>query len=70
MVFAVKCSKHYPGYEIAHAPNADILKQQFPSWNACDLDAGSITPLPDNGQYDDILKDKLFEWTLDFQRMH
>lgn len=69
MKFAVKCSKHYPGFEQAHAPNVDLLKSQFVSWNGCGVDTSAIIVLPD-GEFDDELKEKLKVWTDEFTSKH
>ena len=69
MVYAVKCNRHYPGYEVAHAPTLEVLKSQFPSWKTCEV-GDAIIELPENGQYDEELSKKLMELTVEFQKTH
>ena len=77
MVYAVKCSAHYPGYEIAHAPSVDLLKSQIDSWRTCKADPGSILEIPDGwnnkmqeGEEGYELIATLKVWTDEFTKVH
>ena len=79
MTFAVKCSRHYPGYEIANAPSLELLKSQFPSWRTCEVDASAVETVPDGfdlakepkeGEEGFDLKNKLDGWTKEFTDRH
>lgn len=69
MLFAIKCSKHYPGYEVAHAPTLELLKSQIDGWRTCQCDMVSITELPE-GDIPEELTKKLAAWTEEFQKTH
>lgn len=79
MIFAVKCSSHYPGYEVAHAPSVDVLKSQTESWRSCKVEQAAIVEIPDgfnaNATYEDgttnaELQKKLTGWTKEFTDKH
>lgn len=79
MEFAVKCSSHYPGYEVAHAPSVELLKSQFDSWRTCKVDKSAVVEIPDNFNMNAEMKDddpnlelkkKLHGWTKEFTDKH
>ncbi len=69
MLYAVKCKKDYPGYEVSHASNREQLIKQIDSWRGCDIDISSIVELGD-GEISEEKTKKLAEWTEEFTKTH